>query len=108
MKSLNFNAIPKSYFNVTLADEKQTTLIIKAPTKKVLDDLLSVQEKAKNGFDVETMDDLYVICAKVMSDNKAGIKITSDFLEDLFDFEDLVQFVNAYMEFVSEITSSKN
>lgn len=112
MKSLNFNTLNKRYLNVTLADEDQTTILISTPTKRVMDNLLMLQETFKNvsedeiGADV--MDTLYDACAQIMSNNKSRKKISAEFLADLFDFEDIFIFFNAYMEFVEEITSSKN
>ena len=111
-KTLNFNNIKKSYLTVTLADEKETTLMIGTPTKKVMDDLLllksSLEALEEDETNVDATDDLYAACAKVMSRNKAGVKITKEFLAEIFDFEDILIFFNAYMDFVSEIGNSKN
>lgn len=111
-KSLNFNSIKKTYLTVTLADENNTTLLITTPTKAVMDDLVSIQESLTTVSDDETSleatDNLYAVCAKLMSRNKAGIKITKDKLSEIFDFEDIIVFFDAYMEFIGEVTSAKN
>ena len=111
-KSLNFNNVKKQYLTVTLADEKKTTLMIGTPTKAIMDDLLVLQSSLEKineeEANAEATDDLYYACAKVMSRNKGGIKISKDFLEDLFDFEDVLIFFNAYMDFISEVTDVKN
>ena len=54
------------------------------------------------------MNDLYFTCARLMSRNKGGVKITKEFLEDIFDFEDILIFFNAYMDFIHGVTGSKN
>lgn len=41
---LNFNNVKKSYLTVTLADEKETTIMIGTPTKRVMDNLLILEE----------------------------------------------------------------
>lgn len=111
-KSLNFNNVKKRYLSVTLADENNTTLLIGTPTKALMDDLTSLQDNLETiGDDVdniEALDDLFASCARIMSRNKGGIKITKEFLEDIFDYEDIMIFFNAYIDFVSELANSKN
>lgn len=110
--TLNFNNVKKRYLTVTLADEKKTILMIGTPTKAIIDDLLLLQSSLEAVKDDETnaeaVDDLYLSCAKVMSRNKGGIKVTKEFLETLFDFEDIMLFFSAYMDFVEEVTNAKN
>lgn len=111
-KPLNFNNIKKRYLTVTLADEKQTTLFIGTPTKAVMDELICLQSELETLADDETnteaMGDLYRACARVMSRNKAGISISPEYLAEVFDFEDILIFFNAYMDFLGEITNEKN
>lgn len=111
-RSLNYNTVKKQYLNVTLADEKNTVLMIGTPTKAVMNSLLTLADTFKDvkeeDVSPEIMDSLYEACAKIMSANKGGIKITTKDLEELFDFEDIFLFYTTYMDFVSEITSSKN
>lgn len=109
-KSINFNNVKKQFLTVTLADEKNTVLMIGTPTKAIMDDLTLLQESMDSESDTnnEVTDDLYNACARVMSRNKAGIKITKEFLAEIFDFEDITIFFNAYMEFIDEVIGSKN
>lgn len=112
MRQLNFNNVQKRYLTVTLADNEKTVLMIGTPTKRVMDNLLVLQETFKNvnedEIGAEVMDDLYNACAQIMSANKTRKVITAEYLADLFDFEDIFLFFNAYMEFMEEITTSKN
>ena len=112
MKSLNFNNVKQTYLTVTLADENNTTIMIGTPTKAIMDDLVLLQSGLKtiseDDANVDATDDLYSTCAKVMSRNKGGIKISKEFLEEIFDFEDIMIFFNAYMDFITEVTSGKN
>lgn len=111
-KSLNFNNVKKQYLNVTLADEKNTTLLIGTPSKKLMDDLMLLQSSLEaledDPSNTESFNDLYTACAKIMSRNKAGVVITKEKLEDIFDFEDVMIFFNAYMEFIDEVANVKN
>ena len=110
-KTLNFNNVRKQYLNVTLADENNTVLMIGTPTKAVMNDIVLLRSGLENlGEDAndEALDDLYAVCARIMSRNKAGKKITKEYLEEIFDFEDIIIFFHAYVEFVSELSNSKN
>lgn len=110
--TLNFNNLQKRYLTVTLADENNTTLMIGTPTKAIMNDLLvlqsSVETIREDDTNLEALDDLYGACARVMSRNKAGKKITKEYLEEIFDFEDVMIFFNAYINFVTAITNVKN
>lgn len=112
MKPLNFNNVAKKYLSVTLADEKGTTLMIGTPTKAIMDDLFALRtamnEVAEDDADSSVVNELYSACARVMSRNKAGVKISTDYLAEIFDFEDIMIFFDAYMNFISEVTGEKN
>lgn len=111
-KPLNFNNVKKKYLTVTLADENNTTLMIGTPTKAVMDDLIllksSLEAIEEDASDSEATDDLFAACAKVMSRNKGGVKISKEYLETIFDFEDIMIFFSAYMDFITEVTGEKN
>ena len=111
-KILDFHKVTKQFLTVTLPDEKNTILFIGTPTKAIMDDLTLLQNTTNSEGDdksnIEATDDLYNACARVMSRNKAGIKITKEYLADIFDFEDIKIFFNAYMEFIDEVIGSKN
>ena len=111
-KSLNFNTLKKQYLNVTLSDENETVLMIGTPTKTVIDKLRDLNNilASIDDTDVDTdfLNDLYDTCAKIMSRNKGGIKITGEHLADCLDYEDIIIFFNAYTNFVDEVIASKN
>ncbi len=108
-KSLNFNNVKKQYLTITLRDEEQTTIMVGTPTKSDLTELATMYDDLKNGEnDIDQIDDLYILCAKLMSRNKGGIKITAEHLSDCMDVEDIMLFINAFMEFVNELANAKN
>ncbi len=112
-KPLNFNNVKKTYLTVTLADENNTTIMIGTPTKAIMDDLIALQDSidgisSTDETNMEDTDKLYSACAKLLSRNKGGILITKEFLSEIFDFEDIIIFFNAYMDFIGEVTNGKN
>lgn len=108
-KALNFNKVKKSYLPVTFADDQETTIFVGTPTKSIMEDLDRLQSSIDDVDEDEgDIDTLYEACAKVMSRNKTGAKITKEFLERVFDLEDIKIFFAAYMEFIDEVIRSKN
>lgn len=108
-KVLNFNNIKKQYMTVTLSDENNTTLMIGTPTKAILDEFINMQDSiAEHSVQADVMEELYEICARIMSRNKGGIEIAKEHIEETFDFEDIMIFIKAYTEFIKEVTNRKN
>lgn len=109
-KTLNYNNVQKRYLTVTFADEKNTTIMVCMPTKGFLREFSAVSENIDNigSDDFASLDELYRICAKAMSRNKAGVKITPEFLDEIFDFEDILIFIDSYTEFITEVAGAKN
>lgn len=108
-KTLDFNKLKKQYMTVTLADENNTVLMIGTPTKAILDNFLGLKDSltAENMGD-DAIDELYDICAQIMNRNKTGVKVSKTQIQELFDFEDIIYFIRAYSEFISEVSNSKN
>lgn len=106
--SLNFNKVKKRWFIVTLNDADNTTLFIYTPTKATLDKFLAMQDLDLDNADMDALDALFDVCAEIMSRNKAGIKITADYLANIFDVEDIVTFITGYTNFLNEVSNQKN
>lgn len=108
-KAMDFNKNKKSFWAVTLPDEKKTVLLIGTPTKSVFDELVAVKDAfGDDTGSAEAINDLYEVSAKIMSRNKTGHVVTVETLQSLFDFEDIVMFLHGYTEFVHEVAGSKN
>ena len=107
-KSLNFNNVTKHYLNITFADEKATTIMVCMPTKSLLRELTDLKSTITAENNIDSMDELYDICVKIMNRNRAGVTVTKEFLEDIFDFEDILIFLKEYMSFVGEVAGRKN
>lgn len=108
-KTLDFNNLKKRSLTVKFADDKQTTIFVCFPTKALLSELTHLNLNIdKSNDDMSAFDELYDICAKAMSRNRGGVKITKEFLEENFDFEDVLIFIKEYMNFVGEVAGQKN
>jgi uncharacterized protein YaaR (DUF327 family) len=107
-KALDFNTLKKQYFTITLPDEEKTKLLITTPDKKTFTRFNDLKTTLENSEDEGIVDELYDMVGEIMSHNKAGVKITGEYLSDKLDFEDLVFFIQAYKEFISGIVNSKN
>lgn len=109
---LDFTKQKKTFYTVKLDDEKKTVLLISTPTKAILDEFIAINERLSDTeeeiSDKEALNDLYGICAKVMSFNKGGIKITADYLGSFFTVQDIKIFFSGYTSFISSMTNSKN
>ena len=110
MANLNFNNIQKQYLIVTLSDKKKTTIMVCNPSKKLLTEITSIDSLIRSIDNDSTgeneIDALYEVCAKIMTRNKAGVVITTQLLESIFDIEDIMIFLKAYMDFVSGQTKN--
>jgi hypothetical protein len=110
---LDFNKINKTYLTITLTNGK--TYMLTTPTKKLLNNILAMDNLLKaNGnvdamdFDPQTIEDLYSISSEIMSINKTKTIVTSDELGEMWDIEDLILFFNTYMSFIESVANSKN
>ena len=108
-KALNFKKVKKSFLPVTFDDENETTIFVGTPTKAIMSELSQLQADIDDSeADDTNIDDLYEACAKIMSRNKTGFVVTTDFLADRMDFEDIKIFFGEYMDFIGEVIRSKN
>ena len=108
-KSLDFRNIKKSYFTVTLPDEDNTTLMICPPTKAIMDEFISLKDMlSTENLGDDTIDTIYELCTQIMNRNKGGVKLSKQYLEEIFDFTDIIVFIQGYTAFITEMTSSKN
>ena len=105
--SFDFNKIKRSFFKVTLKDEK--TLIVKMPKKKTFEKITAVQEMDMEEMSVDdAMDTLGTICAEVLSNNLQKQRVTTGFMTDYYDIEEMSMFIEEYMEFVSSAKNNPN
>lgn len=113
MKALDLNKAKRQSFPVTMMDEKQTVFNLVMPNAETIKRLQAIYKELPsimNGDDPEALDACYEIAAELFSRNRMQRKVTVDELkiDYMMEFEDLLLFFNAYMEFIRELTKSKN
>ena len=114
-KTLDFTKRKKEFLTVKLNDEDTTVLAVNMPKKYVYECLLEcvdIFEQIDQADDTETitsgMNALYEACALALSNNKQKKEFTAEEVAKFFDFEDLVVFFTAYLNFVDESSKAKN
>lgn len=105
--SFNFNKINRSFFTVTLADEKK--LLVKMPKKGTFGKITAVQDMDTDNTTMDdAMDTLGAIVAEALSNNLSGEKITTEYVTDHYDVEEMSAFIDEYMEFVNGASKNPN
>lgn len=112
-KTLDFNVVAPPTLPLVMRDDRRTEIIVTAPTEGLVEELQAV---APHMSDMLTSDEtvatpvIYELAAKLISCNKAGLRVTADDLRGKYrmNLEMLIIFYNAYLDFISEITNAKN
>nr|DAE49259.1 MAG TPA: hypothetical protein [Caudoviricetes sp.] len=113
MKALDLNKAKRQSFPVTMMDEKQTVFNLVMPNAETIKKLQTIHKELQSvisGDDADALDACYEVAAELLSCNRMQRKVTVDELKSDYkmEFEDLLLFFNAYMEFIRELTKSKN
>ncbi len=105
---LDFTKSSKRYLAINLIDNQ--LIRVRMPTKRVFDALLGLKDQL-SGLTTEDggqLDEIYDLIAVVLSNNLEHKVITSDYLADLLDIEDVQLFFRGYMSFISGVVSDPN
>lgn len=95
------------YFDVKLKNGK--ILNIEPPKLKVLRKIASLSEVKTTGELTENdMKSLTEAVSLSLSKNKQNYKVTMDNVEDNFDIDEMVDFMQNYFDWVNSIQNSKN
>lgn len=113
MKALDLNKAKRQSFPVTMMDEKQTVFNLVMPNAETIKRLQAIYRElpsVMNGDDPEALDACYEVAAELFSRNRMRIEVTAEELKSIYsmEIEDLILFFNEYMEFIRELTKSKN
>lgn len=107
-KMLDFSKAKKPTLPIKFDDG--TMIHVYTPSKAEFDEMTDAQEYFDTALegDRESLQRLYDITARLMSNNKTGREITVDKLAGYLDVSDLVLFFRAYAQFISEVITEKN
>lgn len=103
--SFDFNKIKRSFFTAQLKDGRK--LLVKMPMKKTFEKMTSLNDMGDVSPN-EAMDELGGICAEILSNNMKGEPVSTGYMVDNYDTEEMTLFVEAYMDFVSGVKSDPN
>jgi hypothetical protein len=110
---LDFNSVEVQTLDIVLRDEARTKLHLKPPTEGLVQELIRISPRmhmvAETG-DEESFELTYELVAKLINCNRDGIRLTAEELRTKYgmDFEFILVFCNAYLDFINEITNAKN
>ena len=108
-KSFDFNKLKPNTMTVTLSDEEKTVLQVLAPNKRLKDEMVALYENIDDADEDDVNEALYNIASKIMSRNNQGLEITVEKLKSLYEEPRYIMaFLDAYSEFIGELTDSKN
>ncbi len=100
-KGFNFNKVQRKYYNVTLKNGK--TYLVAMPEKATFETLLELKETAVE----DVIDDLYKCVAEIISNNKQGYRVTVEEI-NTYSFDEIMQFIAGYTEFIKGLKNQKN
>jgi len=105
---LDFTSVQKKFLTIKLIDEN--TVFVRMPTKQVFDSLNELRESITllTVNDMEAVEHIYDLMAVILSNNRNGKEITSEYIGKILDIEDITILFNNYMNFVNGITDSPN
>jgi phenylpyruvate tautomerase PptA (4-oxalocrotonate tautomerase family) len=98
---LDLTKIPRRYFEIKLKDER--IINVECPKLKVFRKIIEITEGGK-----DTIEELSEALAMALNKNKEGVKITSDYIEDSFDYDDIVEVLTQYFDWVKNLKSLPN
>lgn len=105
MTTFNFNAIKRSYMEVILPDEEQTTLHIGIPKKKTIMRMAEMQKEMNQD---EIINDLYQMTVTILNNNREKIEVTLEQASEWFEYEDMLEFFKAFSSFIKKEANGKN
>lgn len=105
---LDFSKTAKRFLSVVLIDG--TAIRLRMPTKRVFDALLGLRDQLAtlSTDDAGQLAEVYDLIAAVMSNNLEHQSITSEYLSDIFDIEDVQLFFESYMAFIGMAIADPN
>ena len=105
---LDFTQSAKRYLAVNLIDNQR--IRVRMPTKKVFDALLGLKDHLTSltTDDSGQLNEIYDLIAIVLSNNLEHQPVTSAYLAELLDIEDVQTFFQGYMAFISEVLADPN
>ena len=104
-RKFGFGKLKRSFYTTTLKDG--TVLVVNMPEKRVFERMQSITE-VEEDEDIK-YNDLLTLLAEILSNNKAGKEITTEYLEnEKYDIEEIVEYLKDYWQFVNSLKNNPN
>ena len=112
-RKLDLNALDQPVLELTLLDEKKTTIHVTIPELEVIEKLYAVAPELtaiKNSQDAKSIEKVYDFVAQILSYNEEGLQITAEDLRDKYGvrFAHLIFILKDYLDFIKSIEEVKN
>lgn len=112
-KVLNFNTVERPTLELIMQDDAQTLIQVGTPTEGLVEELSAMApqlDKVLQAQDAESIKAIYDLAARLINCNRNFVKVTAEELRDRYrmNFESLVLFYGAYIEFLDDIMKAKN
>lgn len=107
-KTFDFGKLKRSFFYTKLKDGKG--LVVNMPKKSTFEEMQKINELNDSELeDKDVYETLLGLMAEILSNNKTKEKITVSYLEKTdYDVEEIIEFINAYSDFVNSIKANPN
>lgn len=112
-RTLDFNSINRPVLELVMQDEAKTVIKVGTPSEKLVEELQATMPELQNVLssgDKEAVSLCYDLAARLINCNRSFITVTAEELRDKYhiDFEGLIIFYSAYLDFIQEINNAKN
>ena len=112
-KTLDFNSMKRPILRLVMQDEAKTNIDVSTPTEGLIEELAAATRELDavlQSGDASMVQAIYDLAARLISCNRNFMKVTAEELRDKYklNLEDLVIFYSAYLDFIDEVTNSKN
>lgn len=113
MKTLDFNTINRPALQLVMQDEAHTTIKVGLPKEALIEELQEITpalQEANSSGNGDALAMCYNLAARLISCNHSGIIVTAEELKNKYkmDLECIILFYSAYLDFVNEVSNSKN
>lgn len=105
--NFDFNKIKRSFLTVTLKDDRK--ILVKMPMKRTFEKMAATSNIEIKDMQIDdAVDILGELVAEVLSHNIKNEKVTTEYITENYDTEEMETFIEGYMEFVSGVKSDPN
>ena len=102
----DFNKIKRKFMPVTLKDEQKVTL--KTVKKKTYEKLIMIQQMDESTQGMETLDAFDRLVAEILSNNVEGKTFDADYVDEQFELDEKMAFIEVYMEYLNGTKNDPN